>query len=60
MFMFEYLRLLTVLFRYRDKEQFLEYLNRAFFDTRKKEMIRIVYGLMEKQFADIRRDSGGP
>lgn len=60
MFMFEYLRLLTILFRYRDKEQFLEYLNRASFDTRKKETIRIVYGLMEKQFADIRRDSGGP
>lgn len=60
MFMFEYLRLLTILFRYRDEEQFLEYLNRASFDTRKKETIRIVYGLMEKQFADIRRDSGGP
>ena len=58
--MFEYLRLLTILFRYRDEEQFLEYLNRASFDTRKKETIRIVYGLMKKQFAGIHRDSGGP
>ena len=60
MFMFEYLRLLTILFRYRNKEQFLEYLNRTSFDTRKKETIRIVYGLMKKQFAGIHRDSGGP
>lgn len=59
--MFEYLRLLSVLSRYRTKEQFFGYLNRwAPFELQAKETIRITYELMERQFDGVRRDSGGP
>ncbi len=59
--MFEYLGLLSTLYWYRTKEQFFAYLARwASFSLAEKEMIRIVYGLMERQFEGVRRDSGGP
>lgn len=59
--MFEYLQLLSVLTRYRTREQFLEYMTRwTPFSIQKKESIRVTYALMEKQFAGVRRESGGP
>ena len=59
--MFEYLRLLNVLARYRTKEQFLDYTTRrAPFSLPKKESILIAYDLMENQFGGVRRESGGP
>lgn len=59
--MFEYLRLLSVLFRYRTKEQFFGYLNRwAPFELQAKETIRMTDALMEREFDGVRRDSDGP
>ncbi|MBP7811222.1 MAG: HD domain-containing protein [Candidatus Moranbacteria bacterium] len=59
--MFEYLRLLSVLSRYRTKEQFFGYLDRwAPFTLKEKETIRITFERMEKQFSGVRRESGGP
>jgi len=59
--MFEYLRLLNVLVRYRTKEEFLSYvIHHSLFSWEEKSKILFVYALMEEQFEGIRRDSGGP
>lgn len=59
--MLQYMQLLSILLHYRTREHFLSYVRHSHvFSLDEQEQIISTYASMEKQFAGVRRESGGP